>query len=184
MITRFAARAAAVVALMALAGSGPTGAAEGGSGGSGSSPRANHVLDGCVLNPATYAALVLDIARQSRGAIDPKKVRVSFVVVHTLNPNDGQPLKSPASAFTGPVLCAAPPLPGVGVRVERTDEQADINNIDILGAEESLILHYRPAASAGTAGDRPKPPARDRTEKRFCHTVANNTDCFRIFPRP
>lgn len=166
-----AARAAAVAASLALGG------------GSGSAlatgqplppPSANHVFGGCVLSQATHAGLVRDVARKAPAAFDPKKVRVSFVVVYTLaNPNDGQPLKGGAGTFTGPVLCAAPSLPGIGVGVEKIDEQADIANIDIRAAEEALILQYKPAGAAD-----------GRTEKRFCHTAANNTDCFRIFPKP
>lgn len=137
-------------------------------------PSANHVFGGCVLNPGTYAQLVRDVARKAPAAFDPKKVQVSFVVVYTLaNPNDGQQLKGGAGTFTGPVLCAAPTLRGIGVGVERIDEQADIANIDIRAAEEALILQYKPAGAAD-----------GRTEKRFCHTAANNTDCFRIFPKP
>lgn len=142
-------------------------------------PQPERVWGGCVLDPATVAEIQADV-NVGIGLASATDIRVAFVVVYSLNDNDGQGPVSlgPATGFTGPILCTNPAE--VGIPNEVT-ESADIpaqtgpsgaTSIDILDLEEAMILRYdvNGGAADGTI------------EKRFCHTVGVNNDCFRISP--
>ena len=145
-------------------------------------PEADHVYGGCVLSPATVAALAADAT--VGGGEAPPAAEVSFVVVYTLsNDNDGQSLGE--AGFTGPVICVNPAEAGITAfeagEGPRLTEASDIPTetdpggaatVDILETEESFIIKYR-LNGGGNPGD---------IEKRVCHTVDGNVDCFIIFP--
>jgi hypothetical protein len=142
-------------------------------------PAVSHVWAGCELSPATLEALAADAAVEVEGT-----AQISFVVVYTLsNDNDGQLLGE--SGFTGPVLCTNPFE--VGITALQKDgttpltETSDIpaqtdpggaTTVDILEAEEAFIIKYRLDNGANA----------EDIEKRVCHTVDGNVDCFIIFP--
>ena len=92
-------------------------------------------------------------------------IEVGFIVVYALdNANDGQEL---GAGFTGPILCRA--FEGAGRREghrRRSRSRRRARSI-FSSAEEAFILQYEV-----------NPPG--PIEKRFCHSAANNTDCFRI----
>ena len=84
--------------------------------------------------------------------------------------------------ISAPILCAGGfPLGAGGIapfNVATTTEDSPIpepstgaDSVDILDLEEALILRYAPNFE-GEGGD---------PEKRFCHTVDENTDCFTVF---
>jgi hypothetical protein len=93
---------------------------------------------------------------------------VDFVLVYSLaNANDGQPT---TGGYTGPVLCVNPasvtyPPPATNENTPIGPEGQAWNITDL---EQALLLQYQK-----TSGVR---------EKRVCHTVAGNTNCFLITP--
>jgi hypothetical protein len=134
----------------------------------------NHIFSGCTFKTADLQS-ILSIS----GSPFVGGVQASYILIYVRgNPNDGQALKSPAGAFTGPILCVnsgtevVPPV--------QTTEGTPIPNltgatVDILGGEEALHLQYLVHAPLSSRDG--------HTEKRVCHTVAGNTDCFLIQPR-
>jgi hypothetical protein len=90
--------------------------------------------------------------------------QIAFVVVYSLQENDGQAVQAPggASGFTGPIICKNPAL-----TVTETDQTANLNNITILDAEEAFVLRYQSGSTV---------------RKRICHSVDANTDCFNVGP--
>jgi hypothetical protein len=103
-------------------------------------------------------------------------VRASYILIYVReNPNDGQAIKNPPGApptFTGPILCRNSDNTNVVPTTQTTPiPGAPGTTVDILGAEEALHLQYRRNAD-------------NVIEKRVCHTVAGNVDCFLIQPKP
>jgi hypothetical protein len=148
-------------------------------------PEANKAWGGCVLDSSTVDALKARIRLGS--GIKADSATVSFVVVYTLaNDNDGQPLQSGPSNFTGPVICRNDSEVGkVGITAFDTSHNlitqttdiptqthSGVSNIDILEFEQASILQYR--LNGGT----------NAIEKRVCLTTDANVACFRIFPSP
>jgi hypothetical protein len=90
--------------------------------------------------------------------------QIAFVVVYSLQENDGQAVQAPggASGFTGPIISRNPAL-----GITEPDQTATLNSVDILVAEEAFVLRHQ---SGGTI------------RKRFCHSVDANTDCFNVGP--
>ena len=154
-------------------------------------PAADHVYGGCVLSEAAIAALEIDASVEDTGGEEPEAVpaRISFVVVYTLTEdpedNDGQTL---GAGSTGPVICINPV--DVNITAFEADgetpltEQSDIptdtdpnfedgNTVDVLETEEAFIIKYQHRFDEETLGD---------IEKRICHTVDENVDCFIISP--
>lgn len=130
---------------------------------------ADRIWAECTLQDGeTNIAVALEdlIDDQGGNAIDdrttgsaPANIEVAFVVVYSLaNVHDGQPVGS--SGFTGPIICTAP-----GFSIEETSQTDTISNANILDAEDAFILRYE---------------RNGNTEKRICHTVASNTDCFTV----
>jgi hypothetical protein len=90
------------------------------------------------------------------------------------NDNDGQPV---SGGFTGPIICINENNENLGVEV--TSQTAPIppngtgaSTVDTLDAEDAFILRY---VLNGGDNDGVK-------EKVICHTVNDQTDCFRISP--
>jgi hypothetical protein len=121
-------------------------------------PDLNRIWAGCALSQDAVDALTADVAA-GQGIGDPE---IAFVVVYSLNnDNDGQPVTVQGQAgFTGPIICSvSPPVP--------TSQTANVGPVTILDAEEAFLVRYQSGSSIA---------------KRVCHTVNNNTDCFRISP--
>lgn len=125
-------------------------------------PDLNRIWAGCVLSPEAVDALSADIAG-GQGIGTPE---VAFVVVYSLNnDNDGQPVTVQGQGgFTGPVICRNE---GVAGSIAGTTQTDDVGPVTILDAEEAFVLRYQSDSSIA---------------KRVCHTVNNNTDCFRLSP--
>jgi hypothetical protein len=121
-----------------------------------SNPTADRVWAQCTLTQAEVTALTNRMTGTGLGT--PKTV--AFVVIYSFQGNDGQPLTG--GGFTGPVICRAP-----GVNIQQVLQTDNIGTSDVLDVENALILRYQPDGSS--------------VEKRYCHTVDANSDCFRLF---
>jgi hypothetical protein len=109
----------------------------------------------CTLSDGTEQGLKDDMDDASNRLTDERQV--AFVVIYSFEENDGQQLT--AGGFTGPVICRAP-----GVSIDKAQQTDDIPRTNVLDVENAIILRY------GTTN----------VEKRYCHTVDANADCFRI----
>jgi hypothetical protein len=119
---------------------------------------ANHVVSNCQLDATTLAALAGHVNTAVPGEVAPT---IDFIVVYSLaNPNDGQDLGT--GAFTGPVLCRNP---GVNVAGE-TGTDPIPGTVSLLDIETALITQYQATGAP--------------VQKRFCHSVNENSDCFKI----
>jgi hypothetical protein len=177
---------ALAAAALTTVGPGPVSAGGGGL----PAPEENHVWAGCQLDSDTVEAIQDDVFTSSLDGSEfspfgsPSNVQVAFIVVYSLQENDGQGLDGgEGPPFSGPILCAGGfPFGGGGIapfNVATTTEDSPIpdpstgaDSVDILDLEEALILRYAPNFEGGGGGD---------PEKRFCHTVDENTDCFTVF---
>jgi hypothetical protein len=137
--------------------------------------QANRVFANCTFTTATLQS-ILNIPLS--GFVN-NQLQASYIVIYTrTNPNDGQPLKSPAGTFSGPILCVNATANAAEIAVPTTENtpipnatnQPGTTSVDILGAEEAFHLQYR--RNPGGV-----------IEKRVCHTVAGITDCFFIQPK-
>ena len=131
---------------------------------------ANQVWAGCVLNTA-LANLQADVTAGASLTAPPE---IAFVVVYSLNnDNDGQQITTgPPGNFSGPVICRNP---AASIATAKQTDPIPVggsgaSSVDILDAEEAFILRYR--INGG--------PNNGKVEKRVCHTVNSNTQCFRI----
>jgi hypothetical protein len=142
-------------------------------------PTQNRIFFNCTFTTSALSGLqsVLNIPEDSLGQLNDGVIQASYILIYvTGNPNDGQRISgSEPSAFTGPILCTNSDIDDI----DPTTEAADIppagsgaDSVDILGSEEVSHLQYQ-LNFGTTPGD---------TEKRVCHTVASNTDCFFIRP--
>jgi hypothetical protein len=153
-------------------------------------PEENHVWGGCELSQEAVEAIQDSIFNSSGGEGGPfgdfpENLEVAFVVVYSLQENDGQLLPD-TEGYTGPILCLGG-FPGEGFTpfgIESTSEdspippepgEGDPTSVNILDLEEALILRYEPNFPG--EGE----PFTGNPEKRFCHTVDDNTDCFTVF---
>jgi hypothetical protein len=115
------------------------------------------------LDSASYQDLLQEIQRQSN--LLASGVKVDFIVVYgRTNPNNGQLLTN--GGYTGPILCVAPGTTSTG-----TDESTPLQNVEIRGTQDALIIQNKPSGAAAI-----------NTGDRFCHSTLNNVDCFRIGP--
>jgi len=135
---------------------------------------ANRIVSNCTLNATQIAALTPSLV--AAGIPAPT---IDFVVVYSLtNPNDGQALGSGGTGpFTGPVLCTSGAVGLEGppnVNVTTPIPASGSGTVDLLGIETALITQYRTRPAV--------PPG--KVEKRFCHSVGDANDCFRIFALP
>ena len=138
-------------------------------------PTPNRVFSECTFttgSSTTKGTLnsVLDIDSPDLNDLEGGEIQASYIVIYVLeNPNDGQDLAS-STSFTGPIICTNVDTVDISITTEGTVIPGPV---DITGAQESSHVQFRP--TGGTAAD---------TEKRVCHTVASNTDCFLIQPKP
>jgi hypothetical protein len=125
-------------------------------------PNLNRIWAGCVLTDTAVTELEASVG-EGAGIDTPE---VAFVVVYSLNnDNDGQPVTVQGQAgFTGPVICRNTDVVSAPVATSQTD---NVGPVTILDAEEAFVLRVQSGSSIA---------------KRVCHTVNNNTDCFRISP--
>lgn len=138
---------------------------------------ANQVWAGCTLNALTVDALIGDMETSGLETDLDAPPEVAFVVIYSLNyDNDGQPVVDDGAFtgdFTGPVICRNP-----GATIATVDQTDEIpgggNTIDIFDAEEAFILRYEVNTITF-----PQP-----IEKRVCHTVNSETQCFRVHGLP
>lgn len=140
-------------------------------------PVANQVYSNCTFTIDDLAGLV--IPDLDSGLLNNGTLQASYIIIYVReNPNDGQNIfelvgetLQPTNTFTGPILCTNSDTDIATPVDENTlippPPPFPTDTVDILGAEEASHLQYAPAGG----GD---------PEKRVCHTVAGNTDCFRI----
>lgn len=128
-------------------------------------PSEDHVWGGCVLTTDAVKALGKSLkGPEGKGVPSPQ---VDVVLVYTLqNDNDGQHF---GDGTTGPILCTNPDtVSSIETTLENTRIPAS-GKVDIKALEQALIMQYQQAGIRN---------------KRICHTVADNTDCFLIKPVP
>jgi hypothetical protein len=144
----------------------------------GADPVANKIYSDCTFTDADLVAL--QIADVDSGLLTGGGLlHASYIIIYVReNPNDGQEIFEETApetfvttnTFTGPILCT-----NLDTEVATPTTENELippsGTVDILGAEEASHLQYEP-----TGGGDP--------EKRVCHTVAGNTDCFLIKPNP
>lgn len=141
-------------------------------------PAANTVFSDCTFTTGSHTTRgtlnsVLNINQTDLNKLAGGEIQASYILIYVRqNPNDGQDLAS-STLFTGPILCR-----NLDTAVTPTTENTLIpdptlaDSVNILDAEEVSHLRYEPNIGnvVGAA------------EKRVCHTVASNTNCFIIRP--
>jgi hypothetical protein len=138
-------------------------------------PVADRVFAGCTFTTADLQ-LLLNIPNSSLNKFVGDAIQGSYILIYVrANPNDGQPLD--AGGFTGPVLCINSDTETIDQTTETTPipnstNHPGVTSVDIRGAETAFHLQYE---LNPTPGD---------IEKRVCHSVAGNTDCYFIQPGP
>jgi hypothetical protein len=134
-------------------------------------PQANHVLSNCTFTTNTVEGTNLQDALNipDLGSLNGGQLEASYIIIYVRqNPNNGQHIGTTGSSYTGPILCY-----NVTDSIQTSPEGTAISGpIDILGAEESSHIQIQPSGSTDT----------NQRQKRVCHTVASNTDCFLIGP--
>jgi hypothetical protein len=138
-------------------------------------PTANKVYYNCTFStdPASLTGDIRDALNiPGLNKFVGNDIQVSYIIIYVrANPNDGQALKTPANSFTGPILCTNSDTNDINTTTEGT---AIPGPVDITSAEESSHLQFKPTSSTNPADK----------DKRVCHTVASNTDCFLIQSKP
>ena len=144
-------------------------------------PTANRVFFNCTftteglqsiltISPANLAML------NGAGELATGEVLASYILIYVReNPNDGQNITG-TTTFTGPILCTnsdSNDIIQASPTTQLPESDLGANSVDILGTEEASHLQYQPKFTGGGVG---------AAEKRVCHTVASNTDCFIIRP--
>ena len=136
-------------------------------------PIANRIYSDCTFTLSDLQDLEIADLESLNGG----QLQASYIIIYVReNPNDGQEIGTTGS-FTGPILCTNAATDVATPTTEDTlipDSASEADTVNILGAEEVSHLQYEPNLTEGV-GD---------PEKRVCHTVAGNTDCFLIRPRP
>ena len=114
---------------------------------------------GCKLTKGTYDAIVAGISKGT--GINAAQVKFAFITAHSVQDFDAVlPPEDPKAR-----VCA------VELLTNALRDGATSLSGNILDTEESLIVRYE--INGGKRND--------KTEKRLCHTVADKTDCFRLF---
>lgn len=136
-------------------------------------PTANRIYSNCTFTLSDLEGLEIADLESLNGG----QLQASYIIIYVReNPNDGQEIGTTGS-FTGPILCTNSATDVAIPTTETTlipDSGSGADSVNILGAEEVSHLQYEPNFIEGV-GD---------PEKRVCHTVAGNTDCFLIRPKP
>ena len=139
-------------------------------------PTANSVFFNCTFStdptsPTGDLREALNISSANLNKLQGNQIQVSYIIIYVReNPNDGQDLKN-STSFTGPILCTNSDTNDV---IKTTEGTEITGPVDITSAEESSHLQFKPTSSTNPADK----------EKRVCHTVASNTDCFLIQSKP
>jgi hypothetical protein len=125
---------------------------------------AGHVWAGCELSATAVEELETTLA--DADIIDPE---VAFVVVYSLTKdNDGQEV---ADGFTGPVICRNNAVVSAPDPTTQTNDIGSASaTVTVLDGEEAFLLRYQFEEEPNDI------------EKRVCHTVDSETDCFLIVP--
>jgi hypothetical protein len=138
---------------------------------------ADHIFSGCTFTTSSIrGALTITDPDLSTATLE-----ASYILIYVrANPNDGQQIGA-TTTYTGPVLCINAGTDSIAETTETTQipnssDHPGAVSVDVLGTEEALHLQYL-LNFPGGPGD---PPG--DVEKRVCHTVAGNTDCFFIQP--
>jgi len=128
-------------------------------------PEDGRVYAGCVLGSDTVSRILGDIensAISSEDELSPIDPDLDFIVVYAIaNDNNGQPIVE--GGTTGPVICRSADVTDITV----TTEDTDIENVNILDADDAFVLRYQIEEEPGAAD-------------RICHTVDDVVDCFDI----
>jgi len=131
----------------------------------------DHVFANCTFTiSGLQAALTISDPDLSTATLE-----ASYILIYVrTNPNDGQQIGI-TSTYTGPVLCHNSASESVvptteATSIPNTTNHGSATSVDILDSEEAFHLRYHLNGGSGA------------TEKRVCHTVAGNTDCFFIQP--
>jgi len=130
-----------------------------------SDPEDGRVYAGCVLSPSTVADIEADIENSAMASEEVAPIGdadVDFIVVYAIDKdNNGQSISG--GGTTGPVICRSPNNTDITV----TTEDTDIENVNILDADDAFVLRYQIEEEPGAAD-------------RICHTVDDVVDCFDI----
>ena len=131
-----------------------------------SNPTADRVWAGCTLNQTEVDALINRMTASSGGNQLGTPKQVAFIVIHSLQENNGQPRT--AGGFTGPVICRAP---GVSINevLQTTTIPSSGSPVDLLDQQSGMSVLYRDPAGSTSPAD---------NKKRFCWTVTSFADCF------
>jgi|SRR5689334_21859959 len=133
-------------------------------------PPPNHVLSNCTFTTNTVEGTNLQDALNipDLSTLNGGQLEASYIIIYVRqNPNNGQRIGTTGSSYTGPILCTNA---NTDEAVPTTEGAAIPGSIDILGAEESSHIQIQPHGSTDV----------NQRQKRVCHTVASNTDCFLI----
>ena len=134
-------------------------------------PTANQIFFNCTFTTDSLNS-ALDIGQPHLNKLSSGQIEASYIIIYVRqNRNDGQRLAGASPSYTGPVLCVNSGLDNFTDITPTTAGTAIAGPVDIVGAEEGSHLQYRPTGGAESS-----------TEKRVCHTVASNTECFLIQP--
>jgi hypothetical protein len=134
-------------------------------------PTANQIFFNCTFTTDSLND-ALAIGQSNLNKLSSRQIEASYIIIYTRQyGNDGQPLATATPSFTGPVVCVNSGLDNFTDITPTTAGSAILGPVDIVGAEEGSHLQYRPPGGAVS-----------NTEKRVCHTVASNTECFLIQP--
>ena len=131
-------------------------------------PSANRIWGGCILDGGTVDSLLADLDNGGIPASNSAGSRqVAFVVIYSIsNDNNGQPVGT--RDVTGPVVCTNRDVVDI-VTTQQTNAipETGAGTVDVLDAESAFLLRYRVNNSG-------------LFEKRICHTVDSDADCFRL----
>jgi len=137
-------------------------------------PVADRVFAECTFTTADLQ-LLTNVPNSSLNKFVGSELQGSYILIYVRgNPNDGQALS--AGGFTGPVMCINSDTETIDQTAENTaipnpTNHPGVASVDVRGAESAFHLQYE---LNPTPGD---------IEKRVCHTVAGNTDCFFVQPQ-
>jgi hypothetical protein len=138
-------------------------------------PIANQIYSNCTFTISDLDDLEIEDI-DNTDLLNNGVLEASYIIIYVReNPNDGQEIfelvgevLETTNTFTGPILCTNSDTDIATPTTEADLIPPSAGTVDILGAEEASHLQYEPATGV--------------PEKRVCHTVAGNTDCFLIKP--
>lgn len=140
------------------------------------SPMKDRIFANCTFTTAGLRS-ILNVPNSNLVQFVDGQLQASYILIYVRqNPNDGQALDGTPPAYTGPVLCINSDTETIDQTTETTPIPNETNHpgvasVNIRGGETAFHLQYE---LTPTPGD---------IEKRVCHNVAGNTDCFFIQPQ-